>query len=163
MELPFSQTIPGGELSAAAEHDTRTRHQINDRVRHQHLAGKCTIGDSARDLDGHAGENSDADLAFAGMDARPDVDARVWRRSRERVSTVDGACGPLEAHQEAVARGPVGETVGHELDDLPLAPAQLGPGPPSLRPIVALGAAIALLTVLGASPAMVPRPSHSRQ
>src|ERR1051325_8392274 len=90
---------------AILELEPRAGNEIAHGARDEHLSRARLTGDARADVDGDAGQLVADDLAFAGVDARPDLQPDTADGVDRRSGTANRARRPVEAREEAVTGG----------------------------------------------------------
>jgi hypothetical protein len=67
-------------LAAVLEAQPGADDEVLDRARHEHLAGRGRLFDACGDVHADAAQVVAEDLALAGVDADPELDAELRRR-----------------------------------------------------------------------------------
>src|SRR5437870_11206293 len=86
------------------EAQARSRDQILQRARDQHLARVRRGGHAGADVHGDAAHAVAPQLALAGVQAGADLEAERAHRLADGQRTAHRACGTVEGRKEAVAR-----------------------------------------------------------
>ena len=80
-------------FAAVVEGRARTCHEIDDRSRHEDLAGLRGFADATREVDGDARELGTASFNLTGVDPDPNVEANLAGGVADRGPATDGAGG----------------------------------------------------------------------
>src|SRR5438876_201237 len=103
MDAPLARHAFQFGNPAIFELQLRTRDEVFDRARHEHLARSGNSGDTRTDVNCDPADLSVDDLALARMQADTDVEAEPADRVADRASAADRPRRAVERREEAIA------------------------------------------------------------
>ena len=136
IEPPFAGDALQLGRTALAKLEARSRNQILDRARDEHLAGLRRLRHTGTDVDGDSAYLAVHQLALAGVEARAYLQAELCYRLRDGAGAADRPSRAVEAGEEAVTGGvKLLTVVADELptDDSVVPLEELAPGPVAER------------------------------
>src|SRR5262245_41880721 len=104
-EAPFARDALQRVEAAVLEHQTGTRHQVLDRIRHERFAPSGQCRDAGADVHGDTTELGSHHLTLAGVEPRSDVETEPADALDDRAGGAHGPGGAVERRQESIACG----------------------------------------------------------
>ena len=103
VEVPFIWNSLEAVSPPVLEAESRSRDQVLDGPRHEHLARVDHRNDTGSDVDGDPADCPVEELALAGVNPRPDLDPEIADTLHDRERAPDRASGPVERGKEPIA------------------------------------------------------------
>lgn len=104
-ELPFAADPFERVAAAVIERDVGAGDEVADGPGDQHLAVARRSHDPGGDVDGDPTDVGPSRLHLAGVQARPDLDAKLPEPVAQRGGAADRGAGAVEGGQDAVTGG----------------------------------------------------------